>query len=373
MQTQTVGGDAAPESSNGRAPSSGDAFVDSALEAFESLGGDVTPGKRKAPVKEPAAEPAAPGTEEGDEHEEESLAGEPDEDEREGAAEGDDEESDAHDRRGSKEEPFSVKDLPADKFIELKVDGEKKVVSLAELASGYIGQATISQRLNRTKQMADEAQAAIKKATETREQVRSAMREFLSDPEQLYAYFNETGEREQVLTAVAMKLADQVRRFRQNPEERLKFERARDEARLRWEREQWEAAKQAELQQKQQAEMNERAIRIFRPGWEAGIKRAGFPQPTKELYEEVMVRCNQRAASGAEVTSDDVAEFTYRACKLLELKPKGANKPRPAPPPTPKEPRRANGKDPWKDMPSDRRRKDPDYFLKSLRSRDYRL
>jgi ribosomal protein L17 len=383
MQQQTIPSSDA-EVTNGHARTSGssDPFVDSAMDALTDLGkqpandnAEPPRARRRAP-DEQRPEPEGPGAEEGDEGEEEPVPGgePPEEDEGEAAQETDGEDEEAHDTRGSKEEPFTVKDLPADKFIELKVDGEKKVVSLAELASGYIGQQTINQRLNQTKKLTDEAQALAAKAKEERTTVKRALSEFLKDPDQLFEYFNDTADREKILEAVAVKYAEQVTRFRKNPEERLRFERARDEARLAWERQQWEQQVQAEAHAKQQAEMQQRAESIFRPGWEQGLKRAGFPQPTKELYEEVLVRCNQRAASGAEVTTDDVAEFTYRACKLLELKPKGAQKPRPAPAPAPREaaPRR-NGKDPWKDKPARERVKDNDYFLKNLRSRDFRL
>lgn len=394
MQQQTIpSSDAEVTNGHARASGSSDPFVDSAMDALSELGNKPAndnaepPRARRRSLDEQRPEPEGPGTEEGDEGEEQPVPGgePPEDDEGEAAEETDGEDEEAHDTRGSKEEPFTVKDLPADKFIELKVDGEKKVVSLAELASGYIGQQTINQRLNQTKKLTDEAHALAAKAKEERTTVKRALADFLKDPDQLFEYFNDTADREKILEAVAVKYAEQVTRFRKNPEERLRFERARDEARLAWERQQWEQQVQAEQQAKQQQEMHERAMRVFKPGWETGLKKAGFPDVARggqltpdgqRLWEEVLIRCNQRAATGAEVTSDDVADFTYRACKLLELKPRGAQKPRPAPAPAPREataaPRR-NGKDPWKDKPARERIKDNDYFLKNLRARDFRL
>ena len=196
---------------NGAAPrSSGDLLVDRAMSAFDAgLGSDDPVARdgrdardtpttrqrpRKQPAREPAAEPEGPGAEEPDEDEEQALPGAAEDDEAQEGAEGDGEDEEAHDTRGSKDEPFSVKDLPADKFIQLKVDGEKVTVSLRELGDSYIGQRTINARLNKTKSLTDEATQFIEKAKSEREQVRGAVRELLSDSEQLYDYFLATGD-----------------------------------------------------------------------------------------------------------------------------------------------------------------------------------
>jgi hypothetical protein len=48
---------------------------------------------------------------------------------------------------GSEDNPYTVKTLPADKFVKLKVDGEETVVPMKELADGYIRQQTFNKRL----------------------------------------------------------------------------------------------------------------------------------------------------------------------------------------------------------------------------------
>ena len=175
-----------------------------------------------------------------------------------------------------------------------------------------------------------------------------------------------------MLEAVALKYAEQLRAWRLDEPSRLAFQRRRDEVRLQAEREHWEAQKRAEQEEKQRAAMSEHAKKVFVPGWEAGLKKAGFPKPTQQLYEEVMVRCNQRAQSGALVTTDDIAEFTYRACKLLELPPKG-QKPKPAPAAAPRESApRKRGADPWANKTRAEKLRSPDYFLRNLRPKDYR-
>lgn len=369
MQPQTI-----PEPvTNGAAqPARGtDSFVDSALEALGDLAGPDNDNAR--PSGKPRPEPKSPDGEDGDTEVEEPLGPDAEDEDDEHGEQDTGEDAEAHDPRGSKDEPFSVKDLPSDKYIELKVDGEKTVVSLSELAAGYIRESTFSQRINRTKALADEAQAHLTRAKETQTSVREALREFVTDPQQLYDYFLATEDREKVLEAVAQRYAGQLRRFRENPQERLAFQRERDQARLQAEREHWENQKQQEAHARQQQEQQERAFKVFKPGWEAGLKKAGFPQPTKELWDEVQIRCDQRHRSGHPVTSEDVAEFVHRAAKLLELPPRSAKKPRPAPaaPPKDREAQRRRG-DPWASKSSYERKKDPDYFLKNLRGRDFR-
>jgi hypothetical protein len=90
----------------------------------------------------------------------------------------------------------------------------------------------------------------------------------------------------------------------------------------------------------------------------------------------VNLRLNQRHQAGKTITPSDVAEFTYRAAKLLELPPGNQNKrPRPVPAPVaPKAARTSGSKrgDPWADKPKHKKVNDPDWFLKNLRPRDFR-
>lgn len=365
-----VTGPAAPVSPTDKLIESTLDFLEQEHKGAENDNGKP-PVRRRAPgVEEPAIEPP---------DEEPKPAGPtqvPDDEELDDDDENDDEYESPEDvpLRGSQTEPFKVKDLPSDKYIEIKVDGEKQVVALSELAAGYIREAAFNQRVNKTKELSDQAEAAVKQAHEMQARVRDEFRSFVRDPDQIYDFFMADPERERVFEAAASKYAALLRHFRQNPQERLSFERQRDVERLTQERQRFEAQKQAELEQKQAAEARQRAEAIFKPGWEAGLKKAGFPTPTKALYEEVLLRCNQRARSGQPVTTEDVAEFTTRACKLLELVP-ASQKPRPAPArvngaPAPK-PRRE--KDPWAGKTKAQKRSDPDFFLQSLRPRDFRL
>jgi hypothetical protein len=352
------------------AKSGTDALIDSALDFLSGEGpANDTAEKTRSKPKTPERQPA-----ERDEPEEgeEPIGGE-DAPETETEGEGDEEGTGEEHERGSKEEPFSVKDLPKNKFIELKVDGEKTVVSLSELADGYIRERTFSARINRTKALADEAQAMVQQATELPKRLRSEFQSFIGDPEQIYDFFLGTEEREQTFARAAERYALLLRRFRENPHERLAFQRQRDTERLTKEREAWESQKRAVESERQRKESFQRTLSIFKPGWETGLRKAGFPTPTKALYNEVMVRCRQLADSGGQVTSDDVAMFTERAAKLLEL-PRASDK-RPKPPPQSAAPK-PKGADKrvraWDTMPAHERKKNPDYFLQSLRPKDFR-
>ena len=370
MLTQSIPDSGGSASNGASAPSggTGDSFVDSALEAFEAL--SDTPAGRGRPAK-PRPKSEEPDNDNGEADAEEDFSSEPDNDNGEGEPEVGDEEDEAHDTRGSKEDPFSVKDLPRDKFIELKIDGEKTVVSLDEMAAGYIREQTFSSRINKTKQLADEAQAAVHAAKQMQQRVASEFREFIQDPDQLFEFFTKTEQREQVFEAAAMRYAGLLKRFRENPHERLAYERQRDVERLNAEREHFESQKRAEYEARTKKAQTEAALRVFKPGWEAGLRKAGFPQQTQALWDEVMLRCDQRVRSGHQVSSDDVAEFVARAAKLLELPPASKTRPKTTAQAASPAPRREK-KDRWSDMTPSQRRNDPEYFLRNLRPRDFR-
>lgn len=357
------------------AKSTSDALIDSALD-FLSTEEPANDNAGK-PKKEPPAKPQRPDKREPDDDEGEEVVPEHEPGDEGTEDEGEDgaaEEPEEH-PRGSEENPFTVKDLPKDKLIELKVDGEKIKIPLSELADGYIRERTFSARINRTKALADEAERLTQRATQDRLRLKEEFQSFIHDPEQIYDFFLASEEREKVFVAAAERYAMLLRKFREDPDARLRFQRQRDQVRLQKEREHWEAEKEAERQEKARKEAHDSAVRIFKPGWEEGLRRAGFPKATRELYDEVMVRVNQRAAQGHTITSDDVATFTERAAKLLEL-PKGNEKPKPAPvsqkPTTKSVAGKKNGVRQWDSVPAHQRRRDPEYFLRNLRTKDFR-
>lgn len=367
--------DAVNGSSNGKGSSTGDSFVDAAFEALgDFAGGDEAPGK---PPRKGRPEEERPDAEDADAEVEEPLAPGAEDEGDEDGEETADEDGEAHDTRGSRENPLTAKDLPADIHVQVKVDGKKETVLLKDALDSYVGQKTISQRLNKTKMLTDEAEQQIERAKHTQASVKEALRQFLSDPDQLREYFLATEEREAVFRTAAQHYAAQVRRFRENPHEELAFQRQRDIARVQAEREHFEQERRAEQEARQQKERQERMLSIWNPGWADGIKKAGFPvmdaKQHASLLQEVAIRCEQKQRAGHELTSEDVSEFVVRAAKLLELPRKGEKPPKPAPLPSLKDRAPARrGNDPWAGKSRRDKVKDPDWFLKSLRPRDYR-
>ncbi len=352
-----------------RRAGSTESLVDAALEALadpvEPAVDEKQPQRAKRDREEPeqpeADEPALEGGEAGD-----------DGDDAEGEQ---DPEHAEQDTRGSQEDPFTVKDLPDDKFIEVKVDGQKTIVPLSELASGYIRQQTFSKHLNESKQLTERAQAMVQAAQAFPEKLREQFRAWTQDPTEVLAFFLDSDDREEVLAKVAEHYARMRIAHRERPELRLQFQRERDLRKISAERERLEQQKQAEMQARQAEESRQKALSIWTPGWNEGLRRAGFPTPTPALQEEVMLRCQQRVQSGRLVTSDDIAEFVVRACKLLELPRQGdKHKPKPAPQPVRREARPANtnGRKDWDKVPRHQRVKSADFFLSGLKPRDFR-
>ncbi len=380
MNVQTIGGGEGAVVVNGTnqpsapRPGSVDALVDAAVEALA----DEKPQNDGAGKKVRRDREAERAAEPGDEVQPEGAVEEaPEEQEEEAQAQPEDEGAQEEHSRGSKEEPFGVKDLPDDKYIELKVDGEKVVVPLSELASGYIREQTFTRWANKTRLMAQEAQGMIEQARETRDRVKKELGSFLYDPNEVFEFYMADERREKVLEAAARRYAELRAYHRQRPEERLAWLRQRDEQRLAAERERWESERRSAEEQKQQQERFERAKAILQPGWEAGLRKAGFPEITPALKEEVLLRCQRKEASGEPLTSEDVADFVVRSAKLLELPPRGGKKrPGPAPAGRPRpandnaRPRDEDGR--WKAMPQHKRIKDPDWYLRGLKARDLR-
>lgn len=358
---------------------SADSFVDAAMDFYAEESAnktarrkptpDIPPGDDGEQAADEAVESRVAKQDRGgaEERDEPALQGEEEEPGEDGL----------HDDSGSREQPYSVKDLPEDKWIELTIDGKKETVNLAELGKGYIREATFKRRLNKAETLARDATALVKQAQEMPQQLQSQFREFIRNPQEIYDFFTETEERERVLESVARRYAEQRRRHRENPEEGLAWKRQRDERRLSWEREQWEAQRAQQEQAAQRQAAAEHARSIFEPGWAKGLARAGSPKLTpqthRELMDEVLIRCQQRRNAGEEITSDDIATFVQRAAKTLDLKPGTAQKPKPAPIVPRDETREAprRGVD-WSKTTRRERAKSTDYFLSGLKARDFR-
>ncbi len=353
-----------------------DKMIESALDFLGGEGGDK-PEKKPKPDAEPPDElpREAPLPKKADPDADDDLDDDDGDDDEAGELD-DSEDDEPESSRGSEADPFTIQDLPDNKFIELKVDGQKEKVSLKELASGYIRESTFNQRINKTKALADEAGALAEKAKGVQDHFRTEFTKWVNDSKSIYNFFMGHSDRERVFHEAAQMYAQQIRRFRENPIERVTWEKQREMDRLQNERDAFEQQKRAELERRQREDNERQATAIFNPGWAAGLKKAGFPTPTRELWDEVMVRCSQKIRSGQSVSSEDVETYTYRACKLLELQPANAQAARPKPAPVSSKPRervsRKASEDKWQGLPSHKKVRDPDFFLRGLRDRDLR-
>lgn len=336
--------------------------ADAPEEAVEPAPGSPQP--RQAPAKKPREE--VPEEDEGDVPD---AAAAFDGDE----GEGDEGEHEPESTRGTQEDPYSVKELPDDRYIEIKVDGEKKAVSLREMAEGYTRTEAFNKRVNQTQLLTKQAQEVIAQASAFPQKFQQQFREFTQDPQQIYEFFLATPEREKVFVEAATALARHARQVREDPEYRVRYQRERDEARLRQKEEAFEAQRKAEMQAKQAEHNRQQWNNIFNPGWTEGLKKAGFPKLDKQthakLFEEVKFRCIQRAQSGGSVTSEDVADFTARAARSMDLPTAKNARPAPAPVTKKSAEKPANRRD-WSKASSAEKKRSPEFFLSGVKTRD---
>lgn len=310
------------------APAGGslDSLVDSAFGAMEADGllegleGAGEPGKVKA---KPKADPEQEEPQEG--------AGEGEEPELELEGEEGDEEADT---RGTREDPISVKDLPEDRFIKLKIDGREETVSLRELGDGYIREQTFRGKLKEIKDVPTKIDALVQEFGEKLTGQRGRVNKFLSDPEKLFEFYTQSDETEAVGMELAKRFAQLAAAEKANPLAKQQRQLARKEAQLEQQRREHERTTRERDEQRQASEAAQRRRDELKPAWEDALKESGFPKPTSELYELVNVNVTAQAKKlGRPVSPAEFKAIALRAIKFLDLKP-GGNKPAPAPKPT---------------------------------------
>lgn len=290
-------------------PISADSLVDSALSAMEA---DGFLSKLEATPEELAAQ-AEPADGDG---------------ELEPAIE---EESDDEpvSTKGAKDDPFTEKDLPEDKYVRIKVDGVEEVVSLKEALKAGIRQSTFHRGVNEAKSAVEQAEGIARRAVEQQSTLRDNINRFLGDPDQLVEFFLADDKREAILEKAARRYATLVAAERQDPTKRIQRLRARDSESI--------AARERALAERETKDRTERQQREtvatrqaeLKPGWEAGIREAGFPKVTPELQEYVrayLVVASQR--SGKPATADDMRQAVIKAAKVTGSAPAAATPPK---------------------------------------------
>lgn len=314
MPAEAQGAPAGPAGNNVGAATV-DSLVDGALGAMAE---DAQEAQEGAEGAETAEDPG-----EGEEGQEDGL-----EDPGEGE-EG--EEDDRATSKGSKADPFTVKDLPEDRYIKVKIDGGKEeAVSMRELADGYIRFETFAKRVGTAATAIQQAEGTVRELQEKHGNVRTQVNQLLGDPKKLLDFYLGDSENEGIFRAAATEYAQRHAKWKANPQERAAWERDRDAGKLKKEREDFENQKRTQTEAQQRSESNARRSAELKPGWDAGLKEAGFPNVTSDFQDHVRAILSVVGArSGKPVTADDVKAAVIKTAKLLGSEP-GKPKPKPA-------------------------------------------
>lgn len=286
--------------------------------------------------------------------------------------------------KGTREDPLTLKDLPEDKWLKVKVDGELQLVNLREALEGsYLRPQAFDRLLSKANRAKTEAESIARDAVEHQTRFRQGFDMWIRDPAKVFGMMLD--QHEDVLEQVAIKYAELRKSETENPT--LRQQRifgaqqrkiAEDRQRTQQERQQWEA-------QRAQTEARDAAMRELKPGYEAGIKELGFPTVTQELRTHIhaFLQVARGQNSGRPLTPADVRDAVVRAGRYLGIAPAApaaaparaaaaparapapAARPRPAPAQmaTPTRPQPSSNGSRWDGVPQSHRFNNLDYFL----------
>lgn len=275
--------------------------------------------------------------------------------------------------KGTRENPLTIKDLPKDKFLEVKIDGQKVVVDLAEAVEGaYMRPEYFHRYVNGVKTELGKARQVAERAVRGQEAASQHWASILGSPEGLLGYLFDNPQGEDVLEQVAIGFAKIRRAEQDNPELRLRRIRARDERELARRRQELDSREHAERTTRENQTRIAQLQESWRPGIEAGLRAAGFPAGLREwppeLREEVDLQLSRLRRRKGTIAADDWATVIPAAAKAVGAKPVSAPERRPVPAPRPaarsEAPQRrpANGNVDWDSIPHNQKMRDPKFF-----------
>ncbi len=332
------------------------------------------PGKAKAERQAAEQELAAQETEpDGDEL---PQAQEPEEEpeEPELAPDGDEEAGLLPEGKGTRDNPLTLKDLPKDKFIEVKIDGQKVVVDLAEAVEGaYMRPEYFHRYVNGVKGELGKARQIAEHAVKTQEAASQHWASVLGSPEGLLTYLFDNARGEEVLEQVAYGFAKIRKAEMADPELRLRRIRARDERELERRRQELDSREQHERTTRENQSRVAQLQASWKPGIDAGLKAAGFPALSldrlpAEMAEEIGLRLDRIRRKKGSVTAEDWETVIPAAAKAVGAKPATAPARRPVPAPrqspAPSAPARkpSNGNVDFDSMPHNQKMRRTDFF-----------
>lgn len=229
---------------------------------------------------------------------------------------------------GSRAAPYTVKTLP-DAFVTLKIDGEEQVVPLREMTDGYMRQEAFHKRMNQVAQLTERAKEAGERFKTESERFRSSFTSLINSPDELFSFLDDHSP--EVLDAVSRKQLQRIMAWQNDPQARIAHEYDKRQRALEKQRERLEAERGEYQRTRQEQEAHQRYLAEFKPGYEAGMKRAGYPKVTDELRETVKGLIAAKRASAGKVTAKDVEEAVVRAARAVGAETVAARKPAPAP------------------------------------------
>jgi hypothetical protein len=232
--------------------------------------------------------------------------------------------------KGTKENPLTLKDLPKDKFLEVKIDGQKVVVDLAEAVEGaYMRPEYFHRQVNFVKGELGKAKQIAERAVRSQEAFHADFDAWIQNPESVLGTFLE--KHEEVLEHVAKGYARILMAEQKNPELRLRRIRARDERELQKRRQELDAREQNDRTTRETQSKLSQLQASWKPGLDAGLKAAGFPAWTAELQEEVGIRLERIRRRNGTLTAADWEAAVPAAAKAIGAQPASAPARRPAP------------------------------------------
>lgn len=266
--------------------------------------------------------------------------------------------------RGTQDKPYSVKDLPDDKFVQVKIDGKPATVSMKELASGYIRMETFHAAHGRANDAIEEATQMATRSLGERKALRDDLQHLFRTPDRLFKHMLNNNPRE--MLELGKQIAMQFKAWNDDPNALAQHEHALqlrqvegERQRLQQERQQWE-------QQQRSTQAAAEAQKVWAPAYEKVMKEAGFPKLTPDFKEdcEALLRQAKSKAPDGKLSSEVFEGVFRRVLKMHKLESVGSRQPgAPTNPPRQLAATTPRGKKDFSKMSPFERMRDPDYFL----------
>lgn len=266
--------------------------------------------------------------------------------------------------KGSRDNPLTVKDLPQDKYIKVKVDGKEEVVDLRDCVDGYVRRQSFDRMTSKVNANLEEALTITREAVQERANIRTNFTAFMKDPKRLHAHLAEHAP--ETMREMAYMEAERLAEEKKNPgiveQRRIAAERKR----LQEERDAWEEQQQNEHRTRSERQAIAQLQAAIKPGYDAGIKKAGLlgAKLTPAFVDTVKALAAPYQRRG-ELDAEVMEAIVLKAAKLEPQTAVASRRPAAAPVTAPRErtQQRRQGKD-WDNMPAAQRLRDPDFFMR---------